>query len=108
MILTDVPARASAASARRAEEEIRELTADEAEALLPELAEGSMRPKLEAAVDFARATGRDALITSAAALAEALEGRAAHASGPSELGAAPNRRASNQAHYDTEGRRECA
>ena len=47
-----------------------------AEALLPDLAAGSMGPKLEAALAFARATGRDALITSAASLAEALAGRA--------------------------------
>ena len=43
-----------------------------AEALLPELATGSMGPKLEAALAFARATGREALITSAASLAKAL------------------------------------
>jgi len=41
--------------------------------LLPELAEGSMRPKVESAVDFARAGG-ETLITSFEALAEALEG----------------------------------
>ena len=52
-----------------------ELSAAEAEDLLPELPEGSMRPKLEAAVAFAR-TGGETLITSSAALAEALEGRA--------------------------------
>ena len=57
------------------QEAVRELSAAEAEALLPELSEGSMRPKLEAAVDFARAGG-ETLITSAAALAEALEGAA--------------------------------
>ena len=47
----------------------------EAEELLPELPEGSMRPKVEAAVAFARAGG-ETLITSSAALAEALEGGA--------------------------------
>jgi carbamate kinase len=57
------------------QEEIRELSVEEAEALIPELAEGSMRPKLEAAVAFARAGG-ETLITSFEALADALEGRA--------------------------------
>jgi carbamate kinase len=42
------------------QEEIRELTLDEAAELLPELAEGSMRPKVEAALAF----GRETLITS--------------------------------------------
>jgi carbamate kinase len=55
------------------QEPIRELAAVDAEALLPELPEGSMRPKLEAAVAFAR-VGGETLITSAEALAEALEG----------------------------------
>ncbi|TMM25980.1 MAG: carbamate kinase [Actinobacteria bacterium] len=58
------------------QEELRELSGDEAEALLPELAAGSMRPKVEASVEFARATGHAALITSPAALGEAIEGRA--------------------------------
>ncbi len=57
------------------QEDIRELSATEAESLLPELAEGSMRPKLEAAIDFARAGG-ETLITSFDALAAALEGQA--------------------------------
>jgi carbamate kinase len=52
------------------------LTADEATALLPELAAGSIGPKVEASIAFARATGRDALITSASLLAAALEGAA--------------------------------
>jgi carbamate kinase len=56
--------------------ELRELSADDAEALLPELAAGSMRPKVEASVEFARATGHAALITSPDALGEAIEGRA--------------------------------
>ena len=59
-----------------AQQELRELGADEAAALIPELAAGSMRPKVESAVEFARATGHDALITSPAALAEALDGSA--------------------------------
>jgi carbamate kinase len=53
-----------------------DLGADEAEAMAPALAAGSMRPKVEAAVAFVRATGGEAVITSAAALEEALEGRA--------------------------------
>ena len=56
--------------------ELRELRADEAEALLADLAAGSMRPKVEAGLEFARATGHEALITSAAALSSALEGEA--------------------------------
>jgi carbamate kinase len=56
--------------------ELHELTADEAEALIPELAAGSMRPKVEASVEFVRATGHAALITSPAAVGEAIEGRA--------------------------------
>jgi carbamate kinase len=47
------------------QEEIRELTLDEAAELLPELAEGSMRPKMEAALAF----GRETLITSFEGLA---------------------------------------
>jgi carbamate kinase len=35
-----------------------------------------MRPKVEAAAQFVRAGGAEALVTSAAALAEALAGRA--------------------------------
>ena len=59
---------------KSSQEPVRELTATAAEDFLPELPEGSMRPKLESAVAFARAGG-ETLITSAAALAEALEGR---------------------------------
>jgi carbamate kinase len=58
------------------QKELRRLSVDEAEALVPELAAGSMRPKVEASVEFARATGHEALITSPAALGEALERRA--------------------------------
>jgi len=57
------------------QEEVRALSMGEAEELLPELPEGSMRPKLEAAVAFARAGG-ETLITSSSSLAEALENRA--------------------------------
>jgi carbamate kinase len=74
VILTEVPAVYSAFGTEQ-QKELRELSADEAEALLPELAAGSMRPKLEASVDFVRATGHETLITSPAALTEALEGR---------------------------------
>jgi carbamate kinase len=74
VILTEVPAVYSGFGTER-QEELRELSADEAAALVPELASGSMRPKVEASVEFVRATGREALITSPAALGEALEGR---------------------------------
>ncbi len=57
------------------EEEIRELTAAEAEELLPELAEGSMRPKVEAAISIAR-VGGEAIITALEGIEAALEGRA--------------------------------
>jgi carbamate kinase len=59
-----------------AQEELSELDADDAQALLPDLAEGSIGPKVEASLAFARATGHEALITSAASLGEALAGRA--------------------------------
>jgi carbamate kinase len=74
VILTEVPAVYSGFGTDR-QEELRELSADDAAALVPELAAGSMRPKVEASVEFVRATGREALITSPAALGEALEGR---------------------------------
>ena len=57
-------------------EPARSLSPDEAAQLLPELAAGSMQPKVEASVEFVRATGGEALITSPAALADALAGRA--------------------------------
>jgi len=56
------------------QQELRELSVTDAEELLPELPEGSMRPKVEAAVDFARAGG-ETLITSASALEQALAGK---------------------------------
>ena len=58
------------------QDELRELSPEEAGALLPELAEGSMRPKIEASLEFVSATGHAALITSPTALSEAIEGRA--------------------------------
>ena len=75
VILTEVPAVYSGFGSEQ-QQELRELSADEAEALVPELAAGSMRPKVEASVEFVRATGREALITSPAALDDALGGRA--------------------------------
>jgi carbamate kinase len=57
------------------EEEIRELTADQAEQLLPDLAEGSMRPKVEAAIAMAR-SGGEAIITALDRVEDALAGRA--------------------------------
>jgi carbamate kinase len=58
------------------EQQIEELTAAEAEALAPELPPGSMGPKLESCAAFVRATGGEALITSARALEAALGARA--------------------------------
>jgi carbamate kinase len=75
VILTEVPA-VYAGFGTDDQHELRELTTDEAEALVPELAAGSMRPKVEASVEFVRATGREALITSPADLADALAGHA--------------------------------
>jgi carbamate kinase len=49
-------------------ERVTELRPGRDDALLAELPAGSMRPKVEAAFDFVRATGREALITSAEAL----------------------------------------
>jgi carbamate kinase len=74
-LVTDVDA-VSRGWGTSAQEELRVLDAGAAETLLPDLAAGSMGPKLEASLAFARATGHDALITSAASLAEALAGRA--------------------------------
>jgi carbamate kinase len=73
VILTDVDAVYGGwGTAQHAE--IRELDLRSAEELLPELAAGSIGPKVEASVSFARLTGRDALITSGSSLAEALLG----------------------------------
>jgi carbamate kinase len=57
------------------EEELRVLSVDEAARLLPELAEGSMRPKVEAAITVARAGG-EAIITALERVEDALAGRA--------------------------------
>jgi carbamate kinase len=75
LILTAVPA-VMRGFGTPEQEELRELSVEQAEALFAELAEGSMRPKVQAAAAFVRATGGEAVITSAEALDEALEGRA--------------------------------
>jgi carbamate kinase len=75
VILTDVPA-VYRNFGTAEQEELRDLAVDDADALLPELAAGSIGPKVEASAEYVRATGHEALITSAAALNEALEGRA--------------------------------
>jgi carbamate kinase len=74
LILTDVPG-VKRWFGTPSEEEIRELTPEQAERLLNDLAEGSMRPKLEAAIAMAR-SGGDALITSLDEVEAALAGRA--------------------------------
>jgi carbamate kinase len=73
-ILTDV------ASVKRdfgkpGEVEVRALSVAEGEGLLPQLPEGSMRPKLEAALTMARAGG-EAIITALDRVEDALAGRA--------------------------------
>jgi carbamate kinase len=57
------------------EAEVRELSLAEAEELAPELPEGSMRPKLEAAAAMARAGG-ETIITALDRVEDALAGRA--------------------------------
>jgi carbamate kinase len=74
LILTDVQA-VKRWFGTPAEEEIRELTTAQAEQLLFDLAEGSMRPKLEAAIAMAR-SGGEALITSLDEVEAAVAGRA--------------------------------
>ena len=71
LILTDVPA-VYRNFGTADEQELRSLSLTEAAALVPELAEGSMRPKVESAIAF----GRETLITSFDALENALAGRA--------------------------------
>ena len=71
LILTEVPA-VFERFGKHDQRELRELDRKAAAALLPELAEGSMRPKVEAALSF----GRETLITSFEALEDALAGRA--------------------------------
>ena len=71
IILTEVPA-VYRSFGDQDQREIRELSRSDAEALLPQLAEGSMRPKIESALGF----GGETLITSFDALEEALAGTA--------------------------------
>jgi carbamate kinase len=71
LILTEVPA-VYRHFGEQGQEEIRELSSAEAEQLLPELAEGSMRPKVESALSF----GGETLITNFDALESALAGNA--------------------------------
>ena len=71
IILTEVPA-VYRSFGEQDQEEIRELSRADAEALLPQLSEGSMRPKIESALGF----GGETLITSFDALEDALAGRA--------------------------------
>jgi carbamate kinase len=71
VILTEVPAVYRRFGTAK-QEEIRELSRSEAEDLLPQLAEGSMRPKVESALAFEGRT----LITDFDSLAAALGGRA--------------------------------
>lgn len=71
VILTEVPA-VYRNFGESNQEEIRELSSADAERLLPELAEGSMRPKVESALTF----GGETLITSIDALEDALAGSA--------------------------------
>ena len=75
LIVTQVPA-VVRNFGRADAHELRELTADEAEALLPTLDAGSMRPKVEACARFVRATGGEALIASPDTVAAALAGGA--------------------------------
>jgi carbamate kinase len=71
LILTEVPA-VYRNFGTADQEELRELTAAEARSLLPDLPEGSMRPKVESALAF----GGETLITNFETLQLALEGRA--------------------------------
>lgn len=71
LILTEVPA-VYRNFGKSNQEEMRQLSSSDAERLLPELAEGSMRPKIESALSF----GGETLITNFDALADALAGRA--------------------------------
>jgi carbamate kinase len=71
IILTEVPA-VYRSFGEEDQEEIRELSRSDAEALLPQLSEGSMRPKIESALGFAGET----LITSFDALEDAFAGSA--------------------------------
>jgi carbamate kinase len=73
VILTDVTALKRGFGTPE-EEEIRELTPEQAETVLPDLAEGSMGPKVEAAIAMAR-SGGEAIITALDRVEDALAGR---------------------------------
>jgi carbamate kinase len=73
LILTDVGA-VKRGFGTPEEEELRDLSVEEAEALLPELAEGSMRPKVEAAVAMGHAGGQT-IIAALDRVEDALAGR---------------------------------
>jgi carbamate kinase len=73
VILTDVDA-VYRGWGTAAQEELRDLDLGAAEELLPQLAAGSIGPKVEASLSFARLTRREALITSGGSLAQALLG----------------------------------
>lgn len=77
VILTDV-AHVSTGFGTDDETPRHQLTVDDAGALLRagEFPPGSMGPKIEACIDYTRATGRTALITSVAALPDAIAGTA--------------------------------
>ena len=82
VVLTQVPAvyREFASEDRTP---VAELRPGRDDAILAELPDGSMRPKVEAALEFVRATGGEALITSAEALENGEAGtRVVPASGP--------------------------
>jgi carbamate kinase len=83
LILTEV-GHASIGFGTPEETPILEMTADRAEELLEagEFPPGSMGPKIEACIAYARATGRQALVTSVAALPDALAGRDGTRVGP--------------------------
>jgi carbamate kinase len=83
VILTEVPA-VYRGFGTNEQKELRELTVEQAEALAEESEAGSMRPKVEASAAFVRATGNEALITSPAALGEALGGSAGTRIRPAE------------------------
>jgi carbamate kinase len=76
-IATDVPG-AYVQYGRPEQRLLEDLSADEAQRLAREghFPEGSMGPKVEAAVEFVRTTGKDAVITSIEAIEAAVEGRA--------------------------------
>jgi carbamate kinase len=67
LILTQVPALYRAFGAPE-QEPVAELRADEDDSFVAELPAGSMRPKVEAAFAFVRATGGEARIASAEGL----------------------------------------